>query len=203
MKRCKSRDQVFNQRCEKPRHHGRGNPRDLHQDGALVWPQGRNDLPTSRLSDLPIPPPTPTSTRSGRPPIFFPTPAWFPPIPAAEAVVPLDPEQELRSWWFDQAGIEIDSTVPKAIEYGSTDLQDIGRDLARTAGRQVTDEEAAELGVYFYLRGKLSRWTSAIERGERPSDDTLFDLGVYVRMAQRIRHAGGWPGKANGHQESE
>jgi hypothetical protein len=26
------------------------------------------------------------------------------------------------------------------------------------------------------------------------SDDSLFDIGVYVRMAQRIRHSGGWPG---------
>lgn len=102
---------------------------------------------------------------------------------------------ELSEWWRHAANDEIERTVPKSVEYGATDLIDIGRDLARCAGRQVADEEAAELGVYFYLRGKLARWTDAVVRGERPSDDTLFDIGVYVRMAQRIRAAGGWPGK--------
>lgn len=110
-------------------------------------------------------------------------------------IVPVDPESELRAWWLKGAGEEIERTVPKAIEYGSTDLIDIGLMLGRTMGRRINEEEAAELGVFFYLIGKIARWQSAIERGERPSDDTLFDIGVYVRMAQRIRHAGGWPGK--------
>lgn len=103
-------------------------------------------------------------------------------------------EEELAEWWRDKAEAEIDQTVAKAIEYGSTDLIDIGRDLARIAKREVSDEEAAEMGIYFYLLGKLSRWRSAIERGDRPSDDTLLDIGVYVRMAQRVRSHGGWPG---------
>jgi hypothetical protein len=30
-------------------------------------------------------------------------------------------------------------------------------------------------------------------RGDRPSDDTPYDIGVYVRMAQRVRDVGGWP----------
>lgn len=101
---------------------------------------------------------------------------------------------DLGSWWEGKARDEIERTVPKAVEYGSTDLVDIGRDLARCAGREVTDEEAAELGIYFYLRGKLARWTDAVIRGVRVSDDTLFDIGVYVRMAQRVRSHGGWPG---------
>lgn len=101
---------------------------------------------------------------------------------------------ELRRWWMELAGEEFDRTAPKAVEYGATDLRDIGLTLARAMGRVVDDEEAAELGVYFYLLGKMSRWTDAVCRGERPSDDTLFDTGVYVRMAQRIRVAGGWPG---------
>lgn len=108
--------------------------------------------------------------------------------------VPLDPEEQLRHWWFDKANAEVEVTVPKAIEYGSTDLLDIGLMLARTVRRTVTEEEAAELGVFFYLIGKIARWQSAIERGERPSDDTLLDIGIYVRMAQRIRDAGAWPG---------
>lgn len=101
---------------------------------------------------------------------------------------------ELRAWWLELAGAEAEKVVPKAVEYGATDLRDIGRDLAAISGRKVTDEEATELGIYFYLRGKLSRWTDAVIRGDRPSDDTLHDLGVYVRMAQRTRSHGGWPG---------
>lgn len=101
----------------------------------------------------------------------------------------------LREWWAELAEAEADQVIGKAIEYGSQDLVDIGRDLALCMGRaDISAEEAAELGIYFYLRGKLSRWTGALVRGERPSDDTLKDLGVYVRMAQRVRAAGGWPG---------
>ena len=107
---------------------------------------------------------------------------------------PPAPEQVLRRWWNDQADREIEATVPKAIEYGSTDLIDIGRNVASTAGRDVTDQEAALLGIYFYLEGKLARWRSAIKEGREVSDDTLFDIGVYVRMAQRVRYAGSWPG---------
>lgn len=118
---------------------------------------------------------------------------------AAQAQDATDAEHErmegvLGDWWIALAQEEVDKVVPKAIEYGALDLIQIGQDLALTAGRQVTDEEAAEMGIYFYLRGKLARWTDAILRGDRPSDDTLHDLGVYVRMAQRVRHSGGWPG---------
>lgn len=115
------------------------------------------------------------------------------PIPQ-QAFGSVDPAVELAEWWRDKAEGEIAPTVDKAVEYGSTDLIDIGMMLGRTMGRAVNEEEAAELGVFFYLIGKIARWQSAIQRGERPSDDTLFDIGVYVRMAQRIRDSGGWPG---------
>lgn len=101
---------------------------------------------------------------------------------------------DLAEWWRQRAQTEIQRTVPKAIEYGAHDLVEIGRTLARCMNRQVSDEEMAELGIYFYLVGKVARWTDAVTRGDRPSDDTLFDIGVYIRMAQRVRAAGGWPG---------
>lgn len=104
------------------------------------------------------------------------------------------PTEVLTEWWLAQARDEIERTVPKAVEYGSTDLVDIGRNLARLAGRTIADDEAEELGIYFYLEGKFARWRSAIMEGRRVSDDTMFDIGVYVRMAQRVRHAGNWPG---------
>lgn len=101
---------------------------------------------------------------------------------------------ELEQWWGERAEDEIMRTVPKAIEYGSGDLIEIGRDLASLMGREVNDQDAAELGIYFYIRGKMARWADAIRRGAPISDDTLFDLGVYTRMAQRVRSHGGWPG---------
>lgn len=106
----------------------------------------------------------------------------------------LTPTSLLADWWRQLAEDEIQRTVPKAVEYGSTDLIDIGRNIARLSGRDVDDAQAAELGVYFYLEGKFARWRSAIMEGREVSDDTLFDIGVYIRMAQRIRHAGSWPG---------
>lgn len=101
---------------------------------------------------------------------------------------------QLHEWWRELAEVEADQVVAKAVEYGSRDLVEIGKDLARCMGREASDQDAAELGVYFYLRGKLARWTEAVADGRTVSDDTLKDIGVYVRMAQRIRSHGGWPG---------
>lgn len=103
-----------------------------------------------------------------------------------------DPETDLVCWWRLQVKDEIDRTVPKVREYGSTDLVIIGRTLAAAMHREVNDAEAAELGVFFYIVGKLARWQDAVATGREVSDDTLFDLGVYVRMAQRIRKVGYW-----------
>lgn len=112
----------------------------------------------------------------------------------------LAPSQELERWWVELATSEAAVVAGKMREYGgegrAIDLVDIGRDLLRAQRvpeSEISDEWAAETGVYFYARGKLSRWTAAVIRGERVSDDTLHDLGVYVRMAQRIRVKGGWP----------
>jgi hypothetical protein len=121
--------------------------------------------------------------------------ANFESMDAAEAAADRqDAIEILRNWWYDLAEREVDATVPKAVEYGSTDLIDIGRNIARLSGRTVSDQEAAEIGIFFYLEGKLARWRSAIAEGRLVSDDTLFDIGVYVRMAQRVRSAGSWPG---------
>lgn len=108
--------------------------------------------------------------------------------------------RELEEFWHGEADKEIDLVVPKAIEYGghgrAVDLVDIGKDLLRSQGvaeEEITDEWATEVGIYFYLRGKISRWTAAITEGKRVSDDTLLDISIYCRMAQRVRQVGGWP----------
>lgn len=102
-------------------------------------------------------------------------------------------EAALTDWWLERARQEVESVAPKAIEYGATDLADIGHGLAGLMGRKVTNEEATEIGIYFYVVGKMGRWTAAIREGRRVSDDTLLDLGIYIKMAQRSRDVGGWP----------
>ena len=105
---------------------------------------------------------------------------------------------ELEQWWLAMANEEIERTVPKAIEYGSTDLAEIGHQMLAAGLHEGNHETSTEeLGVYFYMVGKMARWTDAIRAGRRVSDDTLFDLGIYVRMVQRVRAAGGWPGINN------
>jgi len=110
-----------------------------------------------------------------------------------------EPEQErvraaLTDWWTDQSHAEMEACVPKAVEYGSTDLAVIGRAQGRLMGRHdLTHEEATEMGIYFYLIGKLARWEDAIIHGRRVSDDTLHDASVYIKMQQRNRAVGGWP----------
>lgn len=107
----------------------------------------------------------------------------------------------LSDWWVRAARHEIDKTVPKAVEYSGErgglpqDLVDLGRQIAWVQRREhdFTDAELAEIGVWSYLQGKLNRWSSALRNGRMVSDDTLFDIGVYVRIAQRIRETGEWP----------
>ncbi len=105
---------------------------------------------------------------------------------------------ELTAWWVELAHNEAAKVVPKAVEYGATDLAEIGRQL-EASGVDLSNRPGsveahwAELGVYFYVIGKLARWTDAVANGRAVSDDTLHDIGVYIRMAQRIRSHGGWP----------
>lgn len=110
---------------------------------------------------------------------------------------------DLGQWWMNLAEGEFGAIAAKMREYGgggrALDLVEIGRALA-SAGTsipsesdEVFDANLQELGVYFYLVGKFARWTAAVAEGRPVSDDTLHDIGVYVRMAQRIRAVGGWP----------
>jgi hypothetical protein len=105
-------------------------------------------------------------------------------------------ERELAQWWRDAAEAEIEQTVSKAVEYGADDLIAIGEEMIATgvAHSEGSVEETTEIGIFFYIVGKMARWRSAVRRGVRASDDTLQDIGIYVRMVQRARQAGGWPG---------
>lgn len=103
--------------------------------------------------------------------------------------------KDLLTWWNNTTQAEIEAMMPKVTEYGATDLMWVGRQMAEATGRpDIDNEEAAELGIYWFILGKIARWHAAVTEGRRPSDDTLHDLGIYARMAQRVRDAGNWPG---------
>lgn len=102
--------------------------------------------------------------------------------------------QVLADWYREETEYEISKTVPKAVEYGAGDLAEIGRAMGRIMGRNgLSEQDATEIGVFFYLYGKMARWEQAIKDGRRASDDTLFDIRVYAGMARRNRQVGGWP----------
>lgn len=113
----------------------------------------------------------------------------------------MEPGQELAEWWEKLAHAEVTPLLAKMTEYGGSgaaiDLIEIGRKMGELGPRlaELTTDDAgkAELGVYFYMVGKMARWHAALMEGRQVSDDTLHDIGVYDRMVQRIREAGGWP----------
>lgn len=118
--------------------------------------------------------------------------------PMTGVIAPEDPEvalmrKALYNWWVERAEGEADAVVPKAVEYGANSMIEVGRTMARLAHRDVTDEEAIEMACMFYIAGKLGRWVDAVAEGKRPSDDTIYDIGIYTKMAQRNRDVGGWP----------
>lgn len=120
---------------------------------------------------------------------------------APTAASPADPGTsvealaDLRDWWLSTAQADMAMVAPKAVEYGSVELEEMGAALARLMGRSdLSRARRVELACWFYAMGKMQRWTAAVTRGEFVSDDTLTDLGVYTLMVRRAREAGTWPG---------
>ena len=108
-------------------------------------------------------------------------------------------KEAIHQWWLDNALEAIEQVAPKAAEYGSTDLAELGRDLAMLMDRDgMSHEELTELGIYMYMLGKFSRWRDAIKDGRRVSRDTIYDIKVYATMAERNRDVGGWPFPVDG-----
>lgn len=103
----------------------------------------------------------------------------------------MNDDMTLLVWWKRQAGETALATAKKCAEYGSHDLYGIGHAVARMTNREISNDEAFELGCLFYVLGKIERAVSAAQRGERASDDTWFDLSVYATMV-RAHRAGVW-----------
>jgi len=106
----------------------------------------------------------------------------------------LDRAKDLADWWRQMADDEINVVVPKAIEYGSADLAVMGRAMVMLLPRtgKVDPSGGQEMACAFYCLGKVARLFGAYEQGALTSDDTWVDLGIYCRMAQRIRETGRW-----------
>jgi len=103
---------------------------------------------------------------------------------------------DLKEWWGQKAAEDAILIVQKYQEYGNHALVTTGREIATLMGREnVTKAEAQELGIYFFMQGKLSRWKNAILNGERVSEDTVQDLTCYAMMARRVHEKDGWPNK--------
>lgn len=101
--------------------------------------------------------------------------------------------QELTDWWMTLAQHEVDQVIPKAIEYGASDLDVMASAMVLLLPKDRRDRRIGlEMAVAFYALGKVARLFGAFEEGKLPSDDTWHDLGVYCRMAQRIRETGAW-----------
>ncbi len=117
--------------------------------------------------------------------------------PQQKEEIPLDDARDpgrmgIEEWWNEVATADVAAFLPKFQEYGSNDLVEIGRTQAAIAGWEGLDEsQLAELGIFFYLYGKMARWAEALADKRWASDDTLHDVTVYSMMARRNRAAKG------------
>lgn len=100
--------------------------------------------------------------------------------------------QKLVTWWRTHSKETCDGFTDKLAQYGSGDLYGIGRAMADIYGDDIDDDTAFELGVLFYIVGKIERAKSAVKNGQAASDDTWHDIHVYAKMVLAHRE-GVWP----------
>jgi hypothetical protein len=108
-------------------------------------------------------------------------------------------EMPMELWWTAINESEFGQTIAKCVEYGSEggDLVSIGRSMAEIAKAQpppgVSERQYwTELGIHFYLTGKVARAQEAFREGRMPSEDGILDSVVYSRMSRRTRQRGYW-----------
>lgn len=112
------------------------------------------------------------------------------PIKVPIEFVPNAEEGTLAHWWVTQINSDIARTAPKIEEYGTKDLEAMGRLFAQIRGVEWSSDIAAVWGIMFYAQGKIARAIASLERGEMPSEDTLFDLSIYAMMARSYQARG-------------
>ena len=127
---------------------------------------------------------------------------WVGPLPpdgitgsdSAWEKVARDVAPPLPEWWRQLMEREIGRVMPKVEEYGATDLAVMGRALVALLPPPMQNEAVGmEMACAFYALGKIGRIVSSYATGKLPREDSWHDMGVYARMAQRIRETGRWP----------
>ena len=103
------------------------------------------------------------------------------------------PMEELMNWWTEVGYQDAQLVTQKYLEYGNTALLEVGQQLMDLLGWEGTKGDAQELGIWFFMVGKMARWKTSLKQRKSVSKDTLDDLAVYATMARRVREKGGWP----------
>jgi hypothetical protein len=100
--------------------------------------------------------------------------------------------ERLAEWMQEFFENAIATIVPKAIAYGSADLELMGKAMSQLNPQLAEKVEGQELAVWFYVLGKVARLEGGYVQGIQPDIDSWWDLFVYSLMAHHIRQNGGW-----------
>lgn len=99
----------------------------------------------------------------------------------------------LQEWLEGFHERSLDETIRKAVEYGGADLDIMAKAMLCLVPEEYREQTlGVEMAIAFYALGKVARLFGAYERGQRPSEDTWFDLSVYARMGLKVREQGRW-----------
>lgn len=101
-------------------------------------------------------------------------------------------DDTFRKYFHDLMDEILEPLVGKAREYGTTELEQFGSTLRYVAGLPHNPTQDLQTACWNYATGKVARWTAAVKRGERPSEDTVRDLMVYCMMYLKVAETGEW-----------
>lgn len=112
-------------------------------------------------------------------------------------------DDTFRKYFHDLMDEILEPLVGKAREYGTTELEQFGSTLRYVAGLPHNPTQDLQTACWNYATGKVARWTAAVKRGERPSEDTVRDLMVYCMMYLKVAETGEWYDQQLGRAEME
>lgn len=95
---------------------------------------------------------------------------------------------QLIEWWVNKARQDAELTIPKALEYGSSDLLAMGVSIMPNG----TDAQRIQAAIAFYASGKSARIIGAHAEGREAKPDSWFDLTVYSMMGRHVQEFGRW-----------
>lgn len=116
-------------------------------------------------------------------------------LPGTESTATRDEllRDALTQWWEQISEEEIARTIPKAVKYGAVSLEILGEALVKQLPPELRSKRVAlQMAVWVYAQGKMARAWASLLRGEMPSHDDWFDMGVYAKMALYVEANGEW-----------